>query len=267
MKKTLAMVLTVLMMLSLAACGDSFGSAMVKAASEMEKVESVHTDMTMGFTMNMPSLEQSAEMTMSTSIDSTNEPMMVRGESTTTLMGMSIPVEYYIEQIGDKYNMYISSDSGEKWQAQLGISADEVAQYDFIDSVEFYLECASAFEKTGEEEINGSIAVRYDGIVTGENMRKMLEVSGSMDQMNELVGEGGELPELGEMPMSIWLDKKSGLPVRYDMDMTGVMQSMMDQMSESAGTEIVMDSVFISAVMSNYNAVAEIVIPENAKSA
>ena len=45
LNKFLALSLALVLVLGLAACGDSFESAMVRAAKEMQEVESVHVDM------------------------------------------------------------------------------------------------------------------------------------------------------------------------------------------------------------------------------
>lgn len=268
MKKTLAMVLAVLMIIGLSACG-SFESAMVKAAKEMEKVESAHTDMTMDMTMGVSAGGSSADMNMkiSMSVDSINEPMQSKAETTTEFLGMSIPMQLYIEQEGETYNIYASTDSGLTWQVQAGVTKAEVSQYEFIDSVGFYLECADTFEKAGEEDVNGAKATRYDGVISGDNVKKALEMSGSAEQISALLGEEGEIGDVGELPLSIWLDKKSGLPVRYDMDMTAVMQSMVSSMPMEEGMTMEISSVTFSVTMSNFNGVSEIVIPDEAKSA
>ncbi len=262
MKKTIAMVLAVLMIVGLSACG-SFESAMVKAARQLEKVNSAHTDMTMDVAMKVSASGASVDMNMkmSMSIDTINDPRQSKAETTTEFMGMSIPMQVYIEQNGETYDVYVSSDSGVTWQAQADVPEEDVAQYEFVDSISFYLECAASFKKTGEEEVNGATATRYDGVISGENVKKALEMSGSADQMALLLGEDGDIGDVGELPLSIWLDKTSGLPVRYDMDMTAVMQSMISSMPQDENMTMEVSRVTLSVVMSNYNGISEIVIP------
>lgn len=35
------------------------------------------------------------------------------------------------------------------------------------------------------------------------------------------------LTDLGDLPISVWVEKESNLPVKYEMDMTAIMQSIM----------------------------------------
>ena len=69
MKKTpariLAVAIAILLALSLSACGDSFESAMTRAVSEMQDVESLHMDMVMGIDMSLSADGQTLEMPIS----------------------------------------------------------------------------------------------------------------------------------------------------------------------------------------------------------
>ena len=82
--------------------------------------------------------------------------------------------------------------------------------------------------------------------------------------------------DLGSIPCSLWIDNKSRMLVRYDMDMTQVMGavvgSLKEAMLEKEGLEGVdMDlsigKVTTSVVLSRFDQVDEILIPEEVKEA
>ena len=81
MKKTpariLAAAIALLLAISLSACGDSFESAMARALSEMQDVESLHMDMVMGIDMSLSAEGQTIDLpiSMDMSMDTINEPL------------------------------------------------------------------------------------------------------------------------------------------------------------------------------------------------
>ena len=75
--------------------------------------------------------------------------------------------------------------------------------------------------------------------------------------------------DLGDMPITVWIDQATGYPVRYYMDMTGVMQSMMSKAlaGVEGGDSLTMDKVEITMDCSNFNNVADFEIPAEALAA
>ena len=88
----------------------------------------------------------------------------------------------------------------------------------------------------------------------------------------------------GTIPVSLWLDDRSGMLVRYDMDMTEVFASVWDKLIaeilNEAGGELgdigdlaelgitfELNKLTMSATLSEFDAIGEIVLPENAKAA
>ena len=164
MKKTpariLAVAIAILLALSLSACGDSFESAMTRAVSEMQDVESLHMDMVMGIDMSLSADGQTLEMpiSMDMSMDTINEPLTARATMNMNVMQQPVSVEYYVERSGESYMMYANMDGG-GWEAA-AVDETELGQFSAVEGVEFYLQCAYAFEKVGEEEVRGATASR-----------------------------------------------------------------------------------------------------------
>lgn len=284
MKKTwkiLAFILALTMLFSLAGCS-SFESKMAKAVKKMGQLQSVHMDMDMHMELSMSMLGQSLDMDMSmtSAMDLQSEPMRSRIEMTTNLMDMNQQMLMYLEQSGEEYTVYLSLDEGASWEKQTMTAEEVPAQSGNLDqNLKMFVDCAKSFEEAGKESVNGSSATRYDGEISGESIQTALELSGAKEMLGESLGtelDEDAFTDLGGIPCSVWIDDKSGMVVRYDMDMTAIMQSLMEDMIDEVlssqgleGIEMKLDfkEITASAVLSQFDQIGEIVIPDAAKAA
>ena len=275
MKKTpariLAAAIALLLAISLSACGDSFESAMARALSEMQDVESLHMDMVMGIDMSLSAEGQTIDLpiSMDMSMDTINEPLTAHATMNMNVMQQPVGVEYYLEQSGENYQMYANMDGG--WES-MSMDETELGQFSAVDGVEFYLQCASAFEKVGEEEVRGATASRYDGEIPADMLAEALERSGAYSMVEGLgVSEDSTEGLTSGMGLSIYLDNETGLPVRYDIDMTDLMREMMEATLAAVGAGDAMSweigEASVSVTLSEFNGIDAIEIPDAARGA
>lgn len=280
-KKILAFVLAAAMLLCLTGCG-SFESKMVKAVKKMNDLQNFHMDMEVQMGLSMAMLGQSLDVDakMIFGMDMQNEPMRSRIDMTVEALNTSEQALIYLEQSEDSYTVYASADGGATWEKEQ-VSAEETPAQsgNMVGNMQMFISCAKSFQEAGTEEINGSAATRYDGEISGESIQTAIDMSGAKDILSENLGT--ELDEdsftaLGSIPCSLWIDNKSGMIVRYDMDMTAVMQSLLDDMIkevlasqglEGVALELTLSKVTVSAVLSQFDQVGEITIPDEAKAA
>ena len=276
MKKTpariLAAAIALLLAISLSACGDSFESAMARALSEMQDVESLHMDMVMSLDMSLSAEGQTLDMpiSMDMSMDTINEPLTAHATMNMNVMQQPVGVEYYLEQSGENYQMYANMDGG-GWES-MSMDETELGQFSAVDGVEFYLQCASAFEKVGEEEVRGATASRYDGEIPADMLAEALERSGAYSMVEGLgVSEDSTEGLTSGMGLSIYLDNETGLPVRYDIDMTDLMREMMEATLAAVGAGDAMSweigEASVSVTLSEFNGIDAIEIPDDARGA
>ena len=284
MKKNLSKLLTagvvLAMALALAACGGSAGgdspeAVLARAQEAFDEVTSMHysIDMDMGFSSDGESLE----------IDTTAEadcivsPVTIDMDMTMDMMGLfDMNVKMFIVQEDDHYTIYSGMDDGEgnyTWAKDVMDDMDDVSQFDGSANMAIYMENGAEFKEAGTEEINGSTATRYDGVITQEGLETVLEASGVLDQYESMGIEGMDdlLGEMGDLPMSIWIDNESGLPVKYEMDMAVMMQNLMDKLMaedpEVAGENLTVDKCSLVMTCSDFNTIDSIEIPEEALNA
>ena len=266
MKKALSLALCLILILGLAACGapapwDS-SAVFEKALEAAEKLESVHIDMDMTISFTLSAEGQSLEMpiSMSMSMDSVNEPMASFGQIDMSFMGQDTSALSYVVEEDGTYKSYTSPDGGATW-AEQELSREELGQFDAARSMEFYLSAASGFSAAGPEEINGVEAMRYNGSISGEQLNEAMSLTGADDMLDSAYGGAGSFE--GSMPMSIWIDGDSGLPVRYELDMSEIMTNYTQQsLGEQEG--VTLDSVSATVVMdlSQFDAIGSITRPE-----
>ena len=213
-------------------------------------------------------------------IDMQTEPLRARMEMGMEVLGANMDMLMYMEQNGEEYTTYVSADGGASWESE-SITAEEAKSQtgDVSENLKIFIDCAKSFQEAGTETVNGSSATRYDGQITGDSLESALELSGAKEMLGEGLGtklSADAFTGLESIPCSVWIDNKSGMVVRYDMDMGAVMQSlmkdMMDQVLASQGLEgfemeMEFREVTVSVILSQFDAVGEIVIPDSAKAA
>ena len=262
--------------LSLAACGGSADNSpeavLDRAQAAMEDISSMHytLDMDIGMTAEGESLE----ITTTGEADCVIDPMTLGMDLHMSLAGlMDMDMKMYMVQEGDSYLVYSGVDDGAgnlTWTKETMEDLAALAQYDGKASMELYLENGTSFTEAGEEDVEGVTATRYDGVITGDSLEAVMDSSGVMDQFSALGLEGMEdlYSEMGDLPVSIWIDKATDLPVKYEMDMTDMMKNMMDKLmaqdEEAAEAGITIDKCAMVMVCSDFNAIDSIEIPQEA---
>lgn len=280
--KLTALVLAVVMLLSLSGCG-GFEMKMARAATKMSKLKSLHMDMDMQLELSMPTiLGQSLRMNVSVNggADSSFSPLLTRADLTVSALKSEKELLYYLEQTGDEYVMYLSTDGGGIWLKKLVNREDLPAQLNLdLKDLSVFRDCAKSFAEIGTEELPGGKATRYDGVIEGEFVGRALALTGALDALRESLGlelDEENLDSLGSIPTSVWIDNRSGMIVRYSMEPTQALQtvirSVMGDLLSSYGLgdlnpELNLDRAVVTVDLSSFNGVDPIVIPAAAKAA
>ena len=275
-KKGAAIAMSATMALSLAACASGKPATpeeVRKAASEkVAAAKSMSSEVIMD--MKMTSAEQTIQMTMTGAVETIEEPMAMHMDMTMDMGAMgSMKMQMYMTEEEGAYQLYVGTDDGSgatTWAAQSVPDADQMKQYDTQANMELYLKSGSNFQENGTETIEGKETVRYDGVITNECFNEVFTSTGVLDQFSSL-GVDAEtaqsmLTDLGDLPISVWVEKESNLPVKYEMDMTAIMQSIMTKTMEAAdSTEtITVESVYMTMLIHGIDNVESIEVPQEA---
>ena len=286
-KRCTAVLLILALTLALAGCG--FAAKMTRAAKKMERLQSYRMGLDMDMALKLSMLGQSMDMDMkiSGSSDVNTDPSRTRAELRIKMLGQDIPMLSYTDKTGTGLVTYSSPDGGKTWTRQT-VESPELAEAAGKNGFTRLLKLASAFEKTGTETVRGSMATVYSGVITGEDLESVMEISGVLKNVfstMDMSMDGLDLTQYGGIPTTISLDNKSGMVVKYTMDMTEFMGKMMPAMMEAVMKEAAADSglegldlsklgfsvetgrVFAAVELYDFDAVGTIEIPAEALAA
>lgn len=124
----------------------------------------------------------------------------------------------------------------------------------------------------GSEKINGVDAVKITGEIPADKINEALAASGSEFIMSDVGMDQARIDALaGEpdaLPLMLYLDRKTDLPLHYEIDMAALLEKLMGNIMEGFGTDTLGVHAFtITISLSDFNGISEIVIPEEALSA
>ena len=227
------------------------------AVEKMKDISSLNGKMLVEMDMKIEANGESQSMSTTTAMDMscTYNPTRLKADATIDAGdGNQLKTTVYAEAAEDgTFTMY--TNNGSAWQSQ-SIDAADIAQYDAAS--------------------NGKNARKYTGVITGDDMRKTMMSTGALNSLSNLGMDESQvetmIKDLGELPITLWIDETEMYPIKYEMDMTSMMNSLMSGIIESMGDEAAgltfeYTKVKMEMTCSDFNAVDEITIPEEAKTA
>ena len=265
----------VAMMILASGCG---GSKVDTAAAEkllsqaketMVTVESMAAEMTMEMDMSMGG--EMIETTTLAKIRSQQDPLKMAMEMSMVMSdGTEVDqMQMYAVEADGHLRTYMST--ADVWYAET-LEMGELNQYNAEENMDLYLDHITNISSMKQEVVNGVQTTKISGVITGDAMEQAIADSGltasaaSMGLSEEMLASLYE--ELNDLSISLWIDAE-GYVLKYEMDMTEMMQKIMDESMKALGAseeDMLMDieKTTISMVCSQFNAVDEIVIPEEA---
>lgn len=274
MNRIAALLAAAILALSMTACGGSQSGGGEDPLAAAQKNMDAAASMDAVMTMNME-LEAGGEtMKTVTSMDMTmfSEPLRMKVEAATEAAGQSAVISIYAEEVEDGSYMLYMND-GTDWYSTAA-TAEDLGQYEVNESMSAYIESASSFKQEGTETVDGVSAYKYTGVITGQNMQDVIKESGSLNSLSSLGFSEDQMDEmlsgLGDIPVTLWISEADLYPVRYDMDMTAVMDGLMKAILESMGDQaqgmtMSVPEMTMTMTCSNFNNATDFTIPEEAK--
>lgn len=273
-KRTAAIALGILLAVSMTACGGTEEAA-GDIPTALEKINAIKSlDATMVMEMDMSIMDQTMETETTMNMSCFNDPMKLKADMTMDMGQLgSMNMSMYAAMDGDNYTVYLYD--GTAWTTQAA-DVSALQQYDAQESMNLYLESADDYTQDGTEEINGSTANKFTGVIRGDALEEVLAASGATSSLESSVGDldlADLYSDLGDLPVTVWVDQESGYPVRYAMDMTEMMQGIMEKAMAASGSEtdtsamVTMDKVTMVMDCFNFDNAADFEIPEEALTA
>lgn len=267
-KRILVFAMLAAMLLSLCGCG-MFRTHVAKAAVKMSKLESLHADVDMQVGMGISVFGQdvNADAAITGGVDIQRSPERLYADLAAEVEGFEQNLLLYGIGRDGGYDIYSSTDSGESWTK--GSAENNSANSSKADGKSIFLllsESAASFKEYGKEKVNSSDALRYNGRITSDELKQALELANAKQAIEESLDvklDDDVFADLGDVPVSIWIDVESGMIVRIEMDMSDVMQGLVpvlvDKAMEKADIGIGVDTkvheVTVSITLSEFDSV------------
>ena len=239
-KRILVFAILAAMLLSLCGCG-MFRTHVAKAAIKMSKLDSLHADVEMQIGMGISVLGQdvNADAAITGGADIQRDPERVYVNLMAEVAGFEQNLLFYGVGRDGGFDVYSSADSGDSWTKD-SIENDDSSKNSKADGKSLFLllsDSAASFKEYGKEKVNGSDAIRYNGKITSDELRQALELANAKQALEESLDvelDDDVFEDLGDVPVSIWIDVKSGMIVRVEMDMSDVMQGLVPVLVDKA---------------------------------
>lgn len=273
-----AAALTLTLGLGLTACGGTAPAAetpeevLTKAQEALAGVTSMGYDMTMDLSMGAEG--ETLAISTVTRADTVLSPLAMKAEMEIDLgdLGGTTSMTIYAKEQDGSYLTAVGTpdEAGQMtWQSSSMDALGELENLSGADSMQLYLDSIQNFTQGESETVNGVEATRYDGVILGEDLSEVIAASGALSQLDSLgMGEMSELFKgMGDLPVSLWIAKETYYPVKYEMDLTEMMQSILDKtLSEQLGDDIglTVEQAALSMTIRDINQVGEIEIPAEA---
>lgn len=269
-KRVFALLAALAALLSLCACTSPNPERELSRAQEkLRQVKSYRCDMDIDMALSVGGTPVGVKA--SCAAECLTDPMTLRLDislNSGTPDGLALDGTVYAAEDAGAYTAYINTGGG--WVKQQLDGLAELEQYDIRTGMDTLLSDFSSVTEAGSEDIGGASAVRYDCVVSAQAVDGIMDGSGTYSQL-AVLGLTEEraremLSGLGEMPYSVWLDSKSSLPLRCEVDMSGVMAALVEGMSASGAPlpEMSLDKLVLTAELSGFDGIDAIEIPDAA---
>ena len=275
-----AVLLCAVLAVALVGCsgGDSIEAKLKSVAENLAKQESYEYTMNMSMGLSMLGNDVAVETAMDGTVF--NDPLKAKIVSNVSMMGSSVEVEMYMVQEGDNYVIYTGTMG--QWQKQTVSKAEFEAksgQYDAQDSMALYLKNAKNFQDMGYEDVEGVSTLKVQGFLSGDSIKEVMETSGvldnaasSMEGVDEKELTDKIIAKIGDLPVTLWIDEKEMLPLKYEVDMSDMIKGMYDVIFEQMGVDpaeaqFEAGDAIISMLCRSYGAATAFEIPAEALAA
>ena len=259
-----------------------FEAAMAMAEEKLAQVKSLHMDMdmTMDMTITIAMGEMKQTMPMDIhmlyNMDVVTDPYATKLDVDLSAVGETMKGVIYVTREGEDVVLYSSDDNGVTWKKQVNPEAEALPQ---VPSNSFSQFAGADITRTGTDTVNGRTAAVYSGTVSGKFLSDILNNTGAAAELTEAMGadmSAEALGNLADIGVTIMIDEESGLPLRYIYDMGEAMKGVMEaamlasmggQLPEGLEMTVEMPAMTLDLILSDFDSVAPIVIPEAALNA
>lgn len=235
MKKFIAIILSLAMLLSLSACS-LFDNKLIKAVKVTAELESLRAELTadgvISANLDGSGFEQKSydiTFTAGADADIIASPFAFRIDAA-ILENDLVPADllpyatvYGERADGEGINVYYGvGDNFKGYNLRVSEGSFELSKL-----LKLFGTASKLFKEAGSETLSGTAALRYDGVFTEELIKSLLALAGESDFVIS-----------GDVPVSVWIDAQNYRILRLDADLSGICESLSALVSDVANMDI-----------------------------
>ena len=287
-KRIIAVLLALVMVLGLTACG-RFETDMAKAAKDMKNLESLRVDIDSDIILGMAVLGENKnfDLDLNGTAEVRRHPLTGKAALRMNMLGDAQEFPVYFQKKDNQMTVYTRDILTGTW-SKMTNKLDKNAVKDDIKLTPGVLlwlaKFATSFSEQGTETVRGSETTVYTGTIKAQDVKDALEKTNVLDTLFEATGirlSAADFANIGDVPVTLNIDRTSGMLVKVSADLTAVVQPLLPQFVGKAidnsvlgiinfsklGMEVSVSKAVVSAVLYDFNAVGEITIPAEALAA
>lgn len=250
MKKLLGMLMCVVMALGcLTGCGGaSDEDILLEAVKAINAADNYDMESKISGKMTVSVMGQSQAMDMTVTQNATyfKEPYKMKMTNRTSSSGQTVETESYIQKEDDNYIIYTKAE--DVWtKAEMGSLEEAMASSGMNSLTESYAEDISKYTKKENRTENDKEYLVYDYTIKQEEIEKMMDgmMSSLTPMMESMAGEVDSaqvegllndiIGSMGDITMTILVDKEEKSIYRIECPMTDMMNKMMEAIIDWIG--------------------------------
>ena len=248
--------------------------ALDAAYAKTGEAQSMHMDMLAEFNLSLsiPAVDMDQSMVIKYDIhsDMHKNPVSAKTEGVLETMGQKQEILIYTETVDGVTVNYGSADGGKTWQQSTADESTIAYSMDASNMIGLWMQHTKEVREAGVETVNGREMTVYTGTLSSEALSSVYE--GMFSAAGNMFTED-MFKDLGDLPFTAYIDRETGYYAGCVIEMNNMMKLLMERaMKEQLGAyadflviDCKVDTAIIQVEMSQFDAVPEIVIPDEAR--
>lgn len=239
-KRLLSIFLVLCLSISIIGCSKNENASM-KPEAMIKEVQSKlgnakNFDATMNLDLELASGADKLEMNTKTDMIAFTDPYKAKIDMYMDMGALgSQNIKSYLVKENEKYLMY-TNFNGEWQNEELDKKEFDIERNNYLNqlSLDMYLSNAKSFKKVSEEKIAGKQTYKLEGILTGKSLEKVISESGILQKIISSKVDKSMLSTFNDLPVIIWIESDTLMPVKISINMAQVMQGFIDSIMSTA---------------------------------
>ena len=245
----------------------------LNALDSMHLVMDITVEMSVVISYSGQKMSMPMSILMHVDMAEQKEPLLLQGEMSMEMNAMGSAQKqdslFYAAQEDGVITTYSSDDNGASWTAKQA----DAPSIDPLEVSTALVNSSRDFRAAGKELVDGTETTVYTGKLSTSFLQQFMEEGGSTEAMSGLTDglTASDLEVMEDIDVIMYVDPGTHLPLRYTMDMSGMMKDLMKVALASATgmdgyeMDVEIDVAGAECRLGDFNSISPIEIPDAAK--